>query len=110
MARSRVVRGVLAASALALVASAGALAPFEVGAQSPSLDPKAGEQGIDDGSTLTMWSRAATESRLTSQVNAYNATHQNQIQLRFVPTDDYVGVVGNAATANELPDLFSADV
>jgi multiple sugar transport system substrate-binding protein len=68
------------------------------------------QQGVDDGTTLTMWSRAATELRLTSQVEAYNATHQNQIELRLVPTDDYVGVVGNAATANELPDLFSADV
>lgn len=68
------------------------------------------EQGVDDGTKLTMWSRAATELRLTSQVEAYNATHKNQVELRLVPTDDYVGVVGNAATANQLPDLFSADV
>jgi multiple sugar transport system substrate-binding protein len=68
------------------------------------------EEGVDDGSTITMWSRAATETRVQSQVDAYNATHQNQVELRLVPTDDYVGVVGNAATANELPDLFSADV
>ena len=57
-----------------------------------------------------MWSRAATETRVQSQVDAYNATHQNKVELRLVPTDEYVGVVGNAATANELPDLFSADV
>jgi multiple sugar transport system substrate-binding protein len=68
------------------------------------------EQGVDDGSTITMWSRAATETRVQSQVDEYNATHQNKVELRLVPTDDYVGVVGNAATANELPDLFSADV
>jgi multiple sugar transport system substrate-binding protein len=68
------------------------------------------EQGVDDGTALTMWSRAATEVRLQTQVDAYNASHQNQVELRLVPTDDYVGVVGNAATANELPDLFSADV
>jgi multiple sugar transport system substrate-binding protein len=68
------------------------------------------EQGVDDGTTLTMWSRAATEIRLQAIVEAYNETHQNQVELRLVPTDEYVGVVGNAATANELPDLFSADV
>ena len=68
------------------------------------------EQGVDDGTTITMWSRAATETRVQSQVDAYNATHQNKIELRLVPTDEYVGVVGNAATANELPDLLSADV
>ena len=68
------------------------------------------EQGVDDGTTITMWSRAATETRVQSQVDEYNATHQNKVELRLVPTDEYVGVVGNAATANELPDLFSADV
>ena len=57
-----------------------------------------------------MWSRAATETRVQSQVDDYNATHKNQVELRLVPTDEYVAVVGNAATANELPDLFSADV
>jgi multiple sugar transport system substrate-binding protein len=68
------------------------------------------EQGVDDGTTITMWSRAATETRVQSQVDEYNATHKNKVELRLVPTDEYVGVVGNAATANELPDLFSADV
>ena len=68
------------------------------------------EQGVDDGTKITMWSRAATETRVQSQVDEYNATHKNQVELRLVPTDEYVGVVGNAATANQLPDLFSADV
>ncbi len=68
------------------------------------------EQGADDGSTITMWSRAATETRVQSQVDEYNATHKNKVELRLVPTDEYVSVVGTAATANELPDLFSADV
>ena len=68
------------------------------------------EQGVDDGTALTMWSRAATEVRLQSQVDAYNETHQNQVELRLVPTDDYVATVATAAGANELPDLFSADV
>jgi multiple sugar transport system substrate-binding protein len=68
------------------------------------------EQGVDDGTKITMWSRAATETRVQSQVNEYNKTHKNQVELRLVPTDEYVGVVGNAATANQLPDLFSADV
>jgi multiple sugar transport system substrate-binding protein len=88
--------------------------PASQPAGSPAGSPAAAgaipEQGVDDGSTITMWSRAATETRVQSQVDEYNATHQNQVELRLVPTDEYVGVVGNAATANELPDLFSADV
>jgi multiple sugar transport system substrate-binding protein len=79
-------------------------------AGSPSAAGAIPEQGVDDGSTITMWSRAATQTRVQSQVDEYNATHQNKVELRIVPTDEYVSVVGNAATANELPDLFSADV
>src|SRR6187397_624968 len=54
------------------------------------------EQGVDDGTKITMWSRAATETRVQSQVDEYNKTHKNQVELRLVPTDEYVGVVGNA--------------
>ena len=79
-------------------------------AGSPAAAGAIPEQGVDDGSTITMWSRAATETRVQSQVDEYNATHKNKVELRLVPTDEYVGVVGNAATASELPDLFSADV
>ncbi len=68
------------------------------------------EQGVDDGTKLTMWTRAATEARVTALVESYNASHQNQIELRIVPTDDYQTVVGAAAPNNQLPDLFSADV
>lgn len=110
MARSQSKRGLLAAGVLAGAGLIGVMLPLAAGAQSPSMDPKAGEQGIDDGTTITMWSRAATETRVQALVDAYNATHQNQVELRLVPTDEYVGVVGNAAVANELPDLFSADV
>jgi multiple sugar transport system substrate-binding protein len=106
--------GACAPAASASPASAPASAPAESPSGSAAASPGTGgaipEQGTDDGTTITMWSRAATETRVQSQVDAYNATHENQVELRLVPTDEYVGVVGNAATANELPDLFSADV
>ena len=54
-------------------------------------------QGVDDGTTLTMWTRAATEARSQALVDAYNASHQNQIELTVVPTDDYQTMVGAAA-------------
>jgi len=70
----------------------------------------AGGLGVDDGTKLTMWTRAATEARAKALVDAYNGSHKNQIELRIVPTDDYQTVVGAAAPNNQLPDLFSADV
>ncbi len=95
-------RGATFATAAAVL-SVGLLAAPPVAAQEAW-------QGVDDGTTLTMWTRAATEARATALVEAYNASHQNQIELTVVPTDDYQAVVGAAAGSNSLPDLFSADV
>ena len=66
--------------------------------------------GVDDGTKLTLWTRAATEARVRPLVEAYNASHKNQIELTVTPTDDYQTKVGAAAGSNGLPDLFSADV
>jgi len=66
--------------------------------------------GVDDGSTITMWTRAATEAQSQRFVDAYNATHENQVELTVIPTDDYLPRVGTAAGAGELPDVLSLDV
>ena len=68
------------------------------------------EEGIDDGSTLTLWTRAATEARATPLVEAYNATHENQVEMQIFETDAYQATVAAAAGSGTLPDLFSADV
>jgi multiple sugar transport system substrate-binding protein len=69
-----------------------------------------GIDGIDDGTTLTLWTRAPMEKQATLLVDAYNASHKNQVELTVVPNDDYVAKVGAAAGANGLPDLFAADI
>ena len=66
--------------------------------------------GVDDGSTLTLWTRAPLEKQANLLVDAYNATHKNQVELTVVPGEDYVAKVGAAAGAKELPDLFAADI
>jgi multiple sugar transport system substrate-binding protein len=66
--------------------------------------------GVDDGTQLTLWTRAATQARADQLIQAYNATHKNQVVATYVVTDDYQTKVGAAAAANGLPDLFSADV
>ncbi|GAB3653910.1 ABC transporter substrate-binding protein [Glycomyces tarimensis] len=67
-------------------------------------------EGVDDGTTLTMWTRAATEAQSQALVDAYNASHENQVELSVIPTDDYQTRVGTAAGNQELPDLFALDV
>ncbi|MGW2050453.1 ABC transporter substrate-binding protein [Streptomyces sp. NPDC001858] len=66
--------------------------------------------GVDDGATLTMWTRAATRPQSEALVKAYNAGHKNKIELTVIPTDDYQAKVGAAAGSGDLPDLFASDV
>ncbi|KXK61190.1 sugar ABC transporter substrate-binding protein [Micromonospora rosaria] len=71
---------------------------------------EAGPEGVDDGSELTMWTRAPLEKQAKLLVDAYNASHQNTVKLTVVPNDDYVAKVGAAAGSGGLPDLFAADI
>ncbi|MFF3846549.1 ABC transporter substrate-binding protein [Streptomyces sp. NPDC002328] len=66
--------------------------------------------GVDDGTKLTMWTRAATRPQSEALVKAYNAGHKNKIELTVIPTDDYQAKVGAAAGSRDLPDLFASDV
>jgi len=70
----------------------------------------AGANGTDDGSSLTLWTRAPLEKQAKLLVAAYNASHKNQVKLTVVPNDDYVAKVGAAAGSSGLPDLFAADI
>jgi multiple sugar transport system substrate-binding protein len=83
-----------------------------VATQAPqaSVAPTPFSAGVDDGTKITMWTRAATQARAEPLVKAYNASHKNQVSLTIIPTDDYNTKVGTAAAANGLPDLLSGDV
>jgi multiple sugar transport system substrate-binding protein len=71
---------------------------------------KAGTNGTDDGTSLTLWTRAPLEKQAKLLVAAYNDSHKNQVKLTVVPNDDYVAKVGAAAGSSSLPDLFAADI
>ena len=70
----------------------------------------ASDPGVDDGTKLTLWTRAPLEKQAKELVAAYNSSHKNQVALTVVPNDDYVAKVGAAAGAKQLPDLFAADI
>jgi multiple sugar transport system substrate-binding protein len=69
-----------------------------------------GIDGTDDGTKLTLWTRAPLEFQAKALVEAYNDSHKNQVELTIVPNDDYVAKVGAAAGSGDLPDLFAADI
>ncbi|WP_214403579.1 ABC transporter substrate-binding protein [Pseudonocardia lacus] len=104
-ARSRAAAGAVAALLLAVSACGG-------GGAAPGGGEVAqvGPDGVDDGATLTLWARDSLETQTNLLVDAYNATHQNKIEVTIVPNDDYVAKVGAAAGAGGLPDLFAADI
>jgi multiple sugar transport system substrate-binding protein len=66
--------------------------------------------GGDTGETITMWTRAATQTQSERLVKAYNASHENQVELTVIPTDNYQARVAAAAGGKNLPDVFASDV
>lgn len=101
--RNAPMAALVAAAALVVAACGGDSGD---GGEEPASDPL----GVDDGSTITMWTRSATEAQSQLLVDAYNETHQNQVELSVFPVDEYLPRVGTAAGAGELPDLIGLDV
>lgn len=99
-----------AAALLAAGALTVGLAACAGGSEPASNLSDAGAEGVDDGSTLTLWTRAPLEKQANLLVDAYNESHENQVELTVVPNDDYVAKVGAAAGSGGLPDLFAADI
>lgn len=64
----------------------------------------------DSGVTLTLWTRAATESISKQYAAAYNASHKNKVQVTAYPNEEYPAKIASAAGARALPDLFASDV
>jgi multiple sugar transport system substrate-binding protein len=76
-----------------------------------SASPSGSSQtSTDDGTTLTMWTRAGTQSQTQALVSAYNASHKNQVKLTVFPNEQYPDKIATSAGARALPDVFTSDV
>jgi len=64
----------------------------------------------DDGTTLTIWTRAATETVSKAYADAYNAGHKNKVKVTAYPNEEYPAKLASAAGAKALPDMFASDV
>ncbi|GGM55039.1 extracellular solute-binding protein [Dactylosporangium sucinum] len=92
----------------ALAAGLAALALAACSAPPPPPPPPV--DGADSGGRLLLWAPSSREVQATLLVDAYNATHTNQVELTLVPEADYPGRVDAAAGRNALPDLFAGAV
>src|SRR3954466_8414519 len=93
--------------AAAAVAGALLLAACQSG---PATSAAGDTASVDDGTTITMWTRSPTAPFSQTLIDAYNASHQNKVKLTVFPADSYQQKVGTAAGAKQLPDPLAADV
>ncbi|MGP3968228.1 ABC transporter substrate-binding protein [Streptomyces sp. 6N223] len=102
--RVRHIRRTVAAAAAALLACTAAACADEGGAGSAT------GEAVDDGTELTMWVRSGTYPYTERLVDAYNASHDNQIELTAIPESSYLQRIGSAAGSGSLPDILGSDV
>ena len=95
--------------ATAGVVGAGALAGCGGGGETADTSEVSAE-GTDDGTEITLWTRSPLERQAQNAVDAYNASHENQVKLEIIPNDDMEGRVGGAAQTDSLPDILAGDV
>ena len=113
MSKSTVTRA-RARLVIAFLVVAGAL--FALAACGGSSDKSSTASGggssgsVDDGSKITMWTRAATSAYSQLLVDAYNKGHKNKVKLTVIPTDSYQPKIAAAAGGQLLPDLLATDV
>jgi multiple sugar transport system substrate-binding protein len=68
------------------------------------------EAAVDDGTTLTLWTRAATETVSKAYADMYNSTHKNKVEVTAYPNEEYPAKLASAAGARALPDMFASDI
>lgn len=64
----------------------------------------------DSGATLTLWVRPGNEAVTDAVVDAYNAAHENTVEITHVPADQYVTKFAQASQTGDLPDILAADL
>lgn len=100
-------------SAAALAASAGIFALALSGCAGSTAGGSVSTDEItaeDTGATLSLWVRPGNEAVTDAVVEAYNDTHENQIEITHVPADQYVTKFAQAAQSGSLPDILAADL
>ncbi|HEY3868564.1 MAG TPA: sugar ABC transporter substrate-binding protein, partial [Actinocrinis sp.] len=58
--------------------------------------------GPTSGVTITMWTRAGTQSQTQALVTAYNKAHSNHVVLTVYPNEQYPAKIASAAGAHAL--------
>lgn len=97
VSRRAVLRAGAATTALTAVAAVG-----------PNQRPVAASR--TQGSPVTFWTRDSAEVLVAPLIEAWNASHANQIDATFIPPEQFVQKFAAAVAGGEAPDLVAVDL
>jgi multiple sugar transport system substrate-binding protein len=63
-----------------------------------------------DAVKLSFWSRDSDEGLVRGLVDAWNASHTNQIEVTIIPAADFVTKIGTAIAGGAAPDIMAIDL
>ncbi|QDE35575.1 sugar ABC transporter substrate-binding protein [Microbacterium foliorum] len=70
-----------------------------------------GSGGSDDGGgTVTMWVRDSQSRFMQQLADAFNESHDTQVEITLITSGDYVQKFGTAAAGGDAPDIASLDL
>src|SRR5260221_13190560 len=58
---------------------------------------------------MSFWSRDSDEALVRGLVNAWNASHPNQVEVTIIPGADFVTKIGAAVAGGAPPDIMAID-
>ncbi|MFV0429375.1 MAG: ABC transporter substrate-binding protein [Arachnia sp.] len=90
---------VAVAAATALTACSGA-----------DTEPNASADPNSGSGSVTLWARDSQSDFMQQLADEFNATHQTQVEVTIVTSDQYVQKFGTAAAGGDAPDLASIDL
>ena len=103
----RVSRSVLALGLIAALLLSACAAPAAPAASTGSEAPAAGEAS---GVTMSFWTRDSNQAQVRQLVDAWNATHDNKVEVTVIPASEYMTKVGAAAAGGSAPDIIAVDL
>src|SRR5260221_11261903 len=59
---------------------------------------------------MSFWSRDSDEALVRGLVNAWNASHPNQVEVTIIPGADFVTKIGAAVAGGAAPDIMAIDL
>jgi multiple sugar transport system substrate-binding protein len=81
--------------------------------QTPALPSTTVDQpgtGGEESVTMAFWTRDSNQAQVRQLVDAWNESHENQIELTVIPASEYITKVGASVAAGSAPDIIAVDL